>query len=377
MRRRLIHAQRAAAALMVVLSLPGGAAGTAAKLPAFPEDPASHHWDKVGAGVYAFISPIGITPIVSGNSLVIIGDDSVAVVDTGQFPSLARAEIAAIKRLTPLPVRYIVTTHWHPDHWTGNGEFVQAYPGVSIVATENTRALAQSHGAPYVMPDYPATILEAIAKTLARGAHGDGRPLLASERPYIEMAQQQFKNFDTELAGARLLYPNVVFTDALDLYLGKRLVQVKFLGRGNTGGDAVVYVPDAKVLSAGDLIVSPYPYGTGSFYGEWLTTLRKLAALDVDIIVPGHGEVQRDRAYLLRLTRLLETVQTQVAAAVNAGLSLEATRKKVTLADEQREFCGAREFQTWCESSFDNNFVLPAIERSYKEQLSGALQSED
>ena len=377
MHRRLMHAPLAAAALMMLFSLRAGAAGGGAKLPAFPEDPQSHHWEKVGAGVYAFISPIGITPIVSGNSLVVIGDDSVMVVDTGQFPSLARAEIAAIKRLTSLPVRYIVTTHWHPDHWTGNGEFAQAYPGVSIIATENTRALAQSHGAPYVTPEYPGRILEAIGKTLARGAHGDGRPLLASERPYIEMAQQQFKGFDKELAAALLVYPNVVFTEALDLHLGKRLVQVRFLGRGNTGGDAVVYVPDAKVLAAGDLIVSPYPYGTGSFYGEWLTTLRRLAALDVEVIVPGHGEVQRDKAYLLRLIHLLETVQTQVAAAENSGLSLEATQKKLTLADAKQEFCGGRAFQSWCESSFDNNFVVPAIERSYKEQQAGPLQSED
>jgi glyoxylase-like metal-dependent hydrolase (beta-lactamase superfamily II) len=137
------------------------------------------------------------------------------------------------------------------------------------------------------------------------------------------------------------------------------------------------FLPDAKVLAAGDLVVSPYPYGTGSFYGEWLTTLRKLAAIDADTIVPGHGEVEHDKRYLLRLTHLLESVQTQVAASVNAGLTLEATRKKVTLADAKAEFCAGRAFQSWCESSFDNNFVVPAVARSYKEQNEGPLQSED
>jgi cyclase len=358
---------------MVGLALSAGAGGSSGKLPAFPEDPKSHHWEKVGAGVYAFISPIGITPIVSGNSVVVIGDDALVVVDTGQ--TLARAEIAEIRRLTPLPVRYIVTTHGHPDHWAGNGEFVRAYPGVSIIATENTRALSQSHGAPYVAPEYPRGILEAIGKVLARGTHGDGKPLLASELPYLEMAKIQFQGFGPELASAVLVYPNIVFTDALDLYLGNRLVQVRFLG--NTGGDAVVYVPDAKVLATGDLVVSPYPYGTGSFYGEWLTTLRKLAAIDAQIIVPGHGEVEHDKSYLLRLTHLLETVQTRVSASVNAGLTLEATQKKVALADAKAEFCSGREFQTWCESSFDNNFVVPAVTRTYKEQNEGPLQSED
>jgi cyclase len=159
MHRVLVRAPRVTAALLMGLALSAAAVGSAAKLPAFPEDPKSRHWEKVGAGVYAFISPIGITPIVSGNSLVVIGDDAVVVVDTGQFPSRARAEIAEIQRLTPLSVRYIITTHWHPDHWAGNGEFVRAYPGVSIIATENTRALSQSHGAPYVAPDYPPKII--------------------------------------------------------------------------------------------------------------------------------------------------------------------------------------------------------------------------
>jgi glyoxylase-like metal-dependent hydrolase (beta-lactamase superfamily II) len=115
--------------------------------PAFPEDPKSHTWEKVGDGVYAFISPIGITPLVTGNSLVVIGDESVLVVDTGEFPSSARAEIAEIRRLTPLPVRHVVTTHWHPDHWIGNDEFKRAYPGASFISTESTRLMAQSHGA--------------------------------------------------------------------------------------------------------------------------------------------------------------------------------------------------------------------------------------
>jgi hypothetical protein len=61
------------ALLMVGIALSGGAVGSSGKLPAFPEDPKSHHWEKLGTGVYAFISPIGITPIVSGNSLVVIG----------------------------------------------------------------------------------------------------------------------------------------------------------------------------------------------------------------------------------------------------------------------------------------------------------------
>ncbi len=367
------HFRRWAAVLISLVSANGIAA---TKLPALPEDPHAHIWEQLGEGIYAFISPIGITPLVSGNSLVVIGDDSVLVVDTGQFPSLARAEIAKIRQLTALPVRYIVTTHWHPDHWTGNGEFVRAYPCVSIIATANTRTLAQTRGAQYVSPEYAGKILDSVDKAIARGTHSDGKPLLPSELPYLEMAKIQFEEFGPELSGA-LVYPNVIFSDSLDIHLGKRLVQIRFFGRGNTAGDAVVFVPDAKVLATGDLVVNPFPYGTGSFYAEWLATLHKLLALDAQIIVPGHGMIERDNSYVRHLVLLLESLQAQIADAIKAGLSLEDTLKRVTLADAMQEFCGGREFEDLCRNSFENNFVRPAVARSYQEQKSGPLTSED
>jgi cyclase len=360
--------------LIVVVSANGFAAG---KLPPIPEDPQTHSWEKLGDGIYAFISPINVTPMVSGNSLVVIGEDSVLVVDTGQFPSLARAEIAKIRQLTTLPVRYIVMTHWHNDHWTGNGEFARAYPGVSIIATAYTRTLAHSNGAQYVTPDYAGKVLDSVDKAIARGTHSDGKPLLPSERPYLEMAKIQFRRFGVELAGSTPIYPNVTFSDNLDVYLGNRLVQIRFLGRGNTGGDAVVFVPDAKVLAAGDLVASPVPFGTASFYSEWSSTLHKLLAMNAQVIVPGHGEVEHDNSYVNHLLQLLESVQAQVADAIKSGLSLEDTMKRVALADATQDSCGTQEFSDLCRNSFRHNFVEPAVARTYKEQKDGPLASED
>jgi len=76
--------------------------------------------------------------------------------------------------------------------------------------------------------------------------------------------------------------------------LGNRDVRIMFLGRGNTAGDAVVYVPDAKVVATGDLVVAPAPYATGSFMFEWPETMKQLMALKVDAILPGHGPLMHD-----------------------------------------------------------------------------------
>jgi glyoxylase-like metal-dependent hydrolase (beta-lactamase superfamily II) len=191
------------------------------------------------------------------------------------------------------------------------------------------------------------------------------------------MAKIQFKRFGVELAGATPIYPNVTFSDNLDVYLGRRLVQIRFLGRGNTGGDAVVFVPDSKVLAAGDLVASPVPFGTASFYYEWSSTLHKLLAMNAQIIVPGHGAVEHDNSYVNHLVQLLESVQAQVADAIKSGLLLEDTLKRVTLAEAIQDSCRTQEFPDLCRNSFQHNFVEPAVARTYKEQKDGALASED
>jgi glyoxylase-like metal-dependent hydrolase (beta-lactamase superfamily II) len=96
------------------------------------------------------------------------------------------------------------------------------------------------------------------------------------------------------------------------LDLGNREVQMKFLGRGNTAGDGLVYLPKEKIVITGDLLVSPVPYMRGSFPIEWRNTLRDISALDADVIVPGHGAVQHDKTYLNEVIALLDSVLAQV-----------------------------------------------------------------
>ena len=106
--------------------------------------PKTYEKVKVAEGVYAFIAEEPKTEIVSGNSVAVIGDDGVLVVDTMHFPSLTRRMIADIKQLTDKPVRYVVNTHWHPDHLMGNGEYKQAFPDVVILSTPSTREQMES-----------------------------------------------------------------------------------------------------------------------------------------------------------------------------------------------------------------------------------------
>ncbi|HUK64550.1 MAG TPA: MBL fold metallo-hydrolase [Dongiaceae bacterium] len=365
--------------LGALLGLAAGAAAVAAAQstpPARPLPSDFKNWQTVpvAEGIYAFIAPDGVTPIVSGNSTVIIGDSGVVVVDAGQFPSVARAQIAAIRKLTPKPVRWVVNTHWHPDHWLGNGEYAAAFPGVSFIATRTTREMALTKALPFITPAYAQSALDMVTKMLADPKHPDGSPWTQGEMQYYSIALPQFQEYLPELKSVKPVAPNVLFTDSLTLVLGAREVRVMFLGRANTGGDAVVYVPDAKVLMTGDLVVHPYPYAIGSYIGEWIETMKRLEAIDAAVIVPGHGAVERDKSYLMMVSRLLESLQSQVSAAQKAGLTLEETRKKVDFSAMRTEFCGT---DTWCTFGFDGVFVRPGVGRAYREAKEGPLKDED
>src|SRR5437868_3221101 len=101
---------------------------------------------KIADGIYSFISPLPDDAVVQSNCTLIIGDQSALLVDSGQFPSLAKRMLADIRKLTNKPVRYLVNTHWHFDHNFGNATFRAAYPDITIISTGFTRKLIADEG---------------------------------------------------------------------------------------------------------------------------------------------------------------------------------------------------------------------------------------
>ena len=326
---------------------------------------------KLADGIYAFISPESNGAIVTGNSIAIIGDEGVLVVDSGHFPSLTARMIDQIKRLTDQPVRFLVNTHWHPDHNSGNGLYRQTFPGLQIISTPTTRAEIETVLPKKEVSEEKITQIEDIVK---KGAFSDGTLVGPEDRKYFERIAPELEAFRPELKKADHALPTLTFKDELNIYLGMREVRVMFLGRGNTGGDAVIYVPDSKVLIAGDLLVYPVPYPFGSYIGEWIDVLKKLQAMQADVIVPGHGPVMHDKQYLDLTVRLLESTKSQVDAAVKQGLSLEETKKKVDLADLRKSFVDDLPDREYV---FDGGYVPAAVARAYREAKEGPLHDEN
>lgn len=329
---------------------------------------------EVGPGVYAFVSPETNGPIPSGNVVAVVGDDGVLLVDSGRFPTLARRMAEEVRRRTDKPVRWLVHTHWHLDHIAADAVFRDAFPGITFVSTGFTRRKMAEKQIPYVrdLVKTDTGYVQYLEERVASGMRRDGSPMPEELRRYLASQVTDIRLEMAELGDAEIVLPTVTFEKELRVHLGKREVRVAFLGKGNTEGDAVVIVPDAKVVATGDLLVSPIPYGYGCHPAEWIRTLDALTAIDAAVIVPGHGPVQRDWSYAKSVAALLREIERQVGEQVRKGATLEQTQDAVDVAALRETFAAGR-FDRG--AAFDDFFVRSAVDRAYQE-AKGAMAEE-
>jgi glyoxylase-like metal-dependent hydrolase (beta-lactamase superfamily II) len=286
---------------------------------------------ELTSGVYFLQRPNPMRIPVEGNAVVIVNADDVVVVDSGGMPITAENAIRHIRKLTPKPVSVLVNTHWHGDHNFGNQVYREQFPGVRIVSHEATHRNITS---PYNRSEterLPATLEENVRNLREMKAKGD----------WNERRELMLKDFEIEQrasAKIRLTPPDLTFTDSLILHRGAREIHIRFLGRANTDGDAIVWLPSEKIVVTGDIVVHPTPYGFGSYPRDWIETLGKIRALPFRTLVPGHGELQYDHAYLQLLERSLTSIRQQAASAVAKGLDLEGFRKALDTTTFERDF---------------------------------------
>jgi cyclase len=268
----------------------------------------------LGHGVWAAISAPGSH--AGGNTGFVIGSDGVAVIDTFQTTDAARALLDAIRKTTPLPIRYVINTHYHLDHVMGNGIFQKA--GAVIMAQDNVRAWERTENLKFFGP---------------------------TPKP------------EDKALVAGLTLPSVTYKDGVTLWLGDREIIVKVV-QGHTGGDSAVIVPDAKVVFTGDL-----------FWNHDLPnlidadTLQQIATNDGFLkdypdatFVPGHGELGK-AADVKDFRDYLQSLRDLITAERKTGKSGHALEDLVLPALKQQ-------YGSW---GYFDNFAKHNIEQTDQE----------
>lgn len=280
-------------------------------------------------GIYLFRAPRSLDRWTATNVVVIVNDRDVTVFDSFTRAGTARMVIAEIRALTDKPVRTLINSHWHMDHWSGNDEFVKAFPGVQIITTAETRRYMTRMGAGFLIDSTRAGLVrsrEALDTASKTGKLADGKPLTPEARRQMEQDIADTTRFAEEMSALPRVLPDVAFEEALTFWRGAREFRL-FSMTGDATGSAVLYLPVERVLVTGDVLVSPEdgngppPWTTNSYaIAPWLESLRRMNAMDISIIVPGQGPAMRDKTYLQLTVDLYSAIIGQVQSALERGI---------------------------------------------------------
>ena len=277
----------------------------------------------VADGVYAAIAKPAYK--VNCNAAIILFGDAVLVVDTHSKPSAARALIEQIKKLTDKPVRYVVNTHFHWDHYQGNQAYPSSWPaGVEIISSEATRANIEQRGIPRVkheivtMPQEIEKLKSDLDKASDVGQKEQLRANLLQAEAYL-----------AELKSMQVTLPSVTFDHSLILHRPSKTVEILWLGNAHTNGDVFVYLPREKVLVTGDALHGWTPYMGDSYPFDWIQTLDAAEKLDFDQVIGGHGDVMRGKERFELWKHYFGDLMDEAAQAYARGASLEDAEKGV------------------------------------------------
>lgn len=207
---------------------------------------------EVGRGLWAF------TAEGDPNSGVIIGDESVMIVEAQATPRLANKVIEKVREVTDKPITHLVMTHYHAVRVLG----AAAYEAPQVIMSDVTRSMVAERG----------------------------------QEDWDSEFQRFPRLFEGHESIPGLTWPTTTFSDTMTVYLGNRRVDLMHLGRAHTAGDIVIHVPDENVMFTGDIVEyhSACYCGDGHF-SDWGDTLDEIKWFDVDAIAPGRGDALMGR----------------------------------------------------------------------------------
>jgi glyoxylase-like metal-dependent hydrolase (beta-lactamase superfamily II) len=263
---------------------------------------------------------------VNCNAAIILLEDGVLVVDTHSKPSAARALIAQIKKLTDKPVKYVVNTHFHYDHYQGNEAYPSAWPaGIEIISSEATRANIQRLGIPRIKNEIVSMPQEiaSLKSELEKAAN-------AEKKEAIRKNLIQAEAYLAELKTMQVTLPTMTFDRSLILHRNARTVEILWLGRAHTDGDVWVFLPKEKVLVTGDALHGWTPFMGDSYPYDWIQTLDAAEKLDFDYVISGHGDVMQGKQKFELWKQYFRDLMDHTAAAYGDGTSLEEAKKRVS-----------------------------------------------
>jgi cyclase len=257
-----------------------------------------------------------------GNSGFILLGNSILVFDTHYTPEAGNDLLNEIRSVSDKPVRYVVNSHFHPDHTHGN----QVFAGAQLISNYGTRQdilqkdLPTLNRAIRVATDQ----LEKTQKQAENERNPDGRDSL-----HRKIKTQE--DYLATLSRLKISAPFVVLDDFFIIREGSKEVRIQFLGPGHTDHDIILLLPSEKIAFLGDLFFNQaIPNVQDADVLQWMETLGKILELDAEQFIPGHGP-PGNRQDVMKFLTYFEDLRALVEPFVTRGDSVELAMQKIRL----------------------------------------------
>ena len=321
----------------------------------------------VAPGVILAYRPEPLRAPVAGNVTILINDRDVVLVDGGAAPKAASQILAEVHRRTALPISTVVLTHGHEDHVLGTHVFEEAFPGLRVISRKGT--------SDYLAPGGPVARRVSTMRGRVDQLRADGEAEIERLRRaggHPDLIEHLERRWGPDLSATaaqralvRLRQPDEVFSTRLEITRGERVIQLLDLGPGKSGSGTVVYLPGERIVVAGDVVVSPIPYGFARDPEGWRRTMAAVAELEADVLIPGHGAPLVGTDYVARVIALADFILNGVAAGIAEGLGPEDLMKRLDFEPWISEFCAGDPIR---EYHFREWMLEPGVSRAFTAQ---------
>jgi glyoxylase-like metal-dependent hydrolase (beta-lactamase superfamily II) len=264
---------------------------------------------------------------LGGNVAFLVTEEGVLVVDSGTFPRHGKLILEQVRKKTDKPVRYLVLTHYHGDHVNGVPPFrdkcaVLAHRGLA----ENLERFQADNLKKAIEERYPAFI-QGLDEQIQDSEPGPERGKLQEQRRRV-MADLQ------EMKAIQPFGPDLTYRTELTLRLGGQTVRLWHPGPAHTGGDTIVHFVEKKAVHMGDMLfhrLHPFiDFDAGCDTLNWIAALKKVAAWDIEVVIPGHGEVTGKKGLDWKVEYLTQ-LRKEVGQALKSGKTLEQAQESVKM----------------------------------------------
>ncbi len=322
---------------------------------------------QLAPGVHLLGTPSDYAGPAISNISIIEQSDGLVVIDSGGTFAHGNAIVAYIRSISRKPVKALLFTHWHNDHPLGAAAIRAAWPRVRIISTPATRAGLLGPAATSVGVR-PSDFFETEMWNQAYQSIIQVRALRAASTDVAQQGRydryvENLREFARGYRGTFIVPPTETFTNELLIDDAERPVRLMHLGRANTDGDAIAWLPRQRIVMTGDIVVWPSPFGFFSYPESWIGVLQRLKALDYAVLVPGHGDPQTDTVYLDRLIATITDIRAQVGPLARQGLSLEETRARVNFAPALEQWGTTPRLR----AMFEGYWLTPMVENAWRE----------